>query len=73
MKRKKDWRAIMGQIRLMFGDTRTMLSRREVEALLGVERHTVYRLTDKGMPTIRVSERKTVYPVEELARWLAER
>ena len=70
---KKDWRSIVAQIRLMFGEQKVILQRRELQELLGVERRTIYRLAANGMPNIRISCRKIVYPVEEIARWLAER
>ncbi len=50
-----------------------VLSVSELAAELGVSLPVAYELTKKqGFPSVRVSERRIVIPVEGLLRWLNE-
>lgn len=45
----------------------------EMASMLGISRPVAYELTKReGFPTVRISERRIVIPVEALKRWLNE-
>lgn len=48
------------------------ISVKELSKLLGIHLQAAYDLTKReGFPVIRVSERRTIIPMEGLKKWLA--
>lgn len=42
----------------------------KMAAYLGVSRFTVYKLINKGMPYIQISEKKRAFYLEDVTTWL---
>jgi excisionase family DNA binding protein len=52
--------------------TAQYLSTKELMALLGISRSTIYRLLDDGLPYLKVGGQNR-FPKEEVIEWLKER
>ena len=55
----------------IINENKLVLNVEELANVLGISKPRAYDLTKKnGFPTVRVSERRIIIPVEGLCRWL---